>query len=169
MQAACNIDLYLGNANDASVRLERAWPQIDRIGVFRIQHLRVELLSLRARIALSDMRRPLDERLRLARSIADDLLKEGAPWATALGLLVRAATQVARAEDEAALDTLLAAEQQLVATGMIGWLHVARVRRGRLEGGPGGNARAEAARDLLGELGAANPDRIVALLVPWPA
>jgi hypothetical protein len=52
---------------------------------------------------------------------------------------------------------------------MAGWLSVARLRRGELEGGLGGAARAEAARDLLKDLGAAFPDRIAALLVPWPA
>ncbi|HTL32169.1 MAG TPA: protein kinase [Kofleriaceae bacterium] len=169
IQAACNIDIYTGNASAAYDRLEAAWPQFERIGALRMQHLRVELLALRARIALADARRPFDERLRFARSIADELVKEGAPWAIAIGLLIRASTQAARGYDEGAVMTLLAAENHLVDTEMIGWLHVARLRRGVLEGGPGGAARAEAARDLLKDLGAQNPDQIAALLVPWPA
>jgi tetratricopeptide (TPR) repeat protein/tRNA A-37 threonylcarbamoyl transferase component Bud32 len=169
IQAACNIEIYMENASVAHERLEAAWPQLERIGALRMQHLRVELLVLRARIALADARRPLDERLRLARSVSDELVKEGAPWAIAIGLLVRASTQAARADDDGALVTLLAAESHLVDTEMLGWLHVARLRRGVLEGGPGGAARAEAARDLLKDLGAQNPDQIAALLVPWPS
>jgi tetratricopeptide (TPR) repeat protein len=169
IQAACNIDLYVGDVAAAVTRLEKAWPQLDRIGVLRIQHLRIELLSLRARAILSDSRRSLDERVRMVRPFAEELIKEGAPWAIALGQLLRAATYHARHDIDGTLVSLLAAENQLVATGMIGWLHVARMRRGHVEGGPGGVARAEAARDLLNELGAQNPDRIAALLVPWPS
>jgi hypothetical protein len=52
---------------------------------------------------------------------------------------------------------------------MRGLLQVARLRRGRLEGGAGAIARAEAARDLLRDLGAADPDRVAAHMLPWPA
>ena len=45
----------------------------------------------------------------------------------------------------------------------------ARLRRGTLEGGGGGIARAEAARDMLRDLGATDPDRLAAHLLPWPA
>ena len=169
IQAATNIDLYVGDVVAAATRLEHAWPQLDQIGVLRMQHLRIELTSLRARTILSDPRRPLEDRVRMVRPIAEELIKEGAPWAIALGQLLRAATQYARHDIDGAIVSLLAAENQLAATGMIGWLHAARMRRGRVEGGPGGIARAEAARDLLNELGAQNPDRIAALLVPWPS
>jgi hypothetical protein len=52
---------------------------------------------------------------------------------------------------------------------MRGLLHIARLRRGGLEGGAGGIARAEAARDMLRDLGAADPDRVAAHLLPWPS
>jgi hypothetical protein len=52
---------------------------------------------------------------------------------------------------------------------MTGWVHIARMRRAALEGGPGGAARALAARDVLTDLGAADPARLADLLVPWPA
>jgi tetratricopeptide (TPR) repeat protein/tRNA A-37 threonylcarbamoyl transferase component Bud32 len=169
IQAACNIDLFCGDAASAADRLEAAWPQIDRIGVLRLQHLRCEMSSLRARIALADTRRPIEERIKVARPISEDLIKEGAPWATALGLLVRASTQAFKDDLDGALVTLHAAESHLAESDMQGWLGVARLRRSALEGGPGGAARAEAARDLLKDLGAANPDQIAALLVPWPS
>lgn len=169
IQAACNIDLYAGNAMLAVERLEAAWPQLERLGVLRLQHLRVELLSLRARSALVDTRRSEEERCKVARPIADELIKEGAPWGAALGLLIRASTQALRGDPDGAVMTLQAAENHLAESDMQGWLGVARLRRAQLEGGAGGAARAEAARDLLKDLGAANPDQIAALLVPWPS
>jgi hypothetical protein len=169
IQAACNIDLFCGDVTIAAERLEAAWPQIDRLGIMRVQHLRVELSSLRARITLADTRRPMEERLKIARSISDDLIKEGATWATALGLLIRASKQMFRGDPNGALVTLHAAENHLVESDMQGWLGVARLRRAALEGGAGAAARGEAARDLLKDLGAANPDQIAALLVPWPS
>ena len=164
VQAACNIDVYEGKIGNASERLEDAWPHIERIGTLRNQYLRVELLLLRARIALAE-----HNRIGEAAKIADDLIKEGATWANGIGHLLRAAVQLERGDRDDALGCLLAAEQDLAATAMVGWLQVARLRHGRLEGGAGGAARAEAARDLLKDLGAALPDRIANLLVPWPA
>jgi tRNA A-37 threonylcarbamoyl transferase component Bud32 len=168
IQAACNIELYSGDPAAATRRLDAAWADIEKVGALRVQHLRIELQLLRARAALADDSRPLDDRLRLIRAVAEELTKEGAAWAIAIGHLVRAAGLVLRGDDELAIEELLAGEAQLVTTNMIGWLHVARLRRGMLEGGPGGVARAEAARDLLVDLGAADPDAVAALLVPWP-
>jgi tetratricopeptide (TPR) repeat protein/tRNA A-37 threonylcarbamoyl transferase component Bud32 len=159
VQAACNVDLYAGNLGDAAKRLDETWADIERIGALRSQHLRVELLLLRARILLAQGKRVE------AAKIGEELTKEGASWANGIGHLVRAATE--RNFDRARV-SLLAAEEDFAASEMQGWLHVARLRRGQLEGGPGGAARSEAARDLLKDLGAAFPDRIANLLVPWP-
>jgi hypothetical protein len=135
----------------------------------RLQQSRVELWLLRARTLLADLTQP--DRLRTARTLADDLLKEGATWASALGHLVRAAVLAWSDNDHAidhAIGELALAEDDLVASGMSGLLHIARLRRGTLEGGAGGVARAEAARDLLRDLGATEPDRVAAHVLPWP-
>jgi tetratricopeptide (TPR) repeat protein len=165
--AQVNIDLYAGQVQVASRRLHDAWPSIEQIGVLRLQQPRIELHLLRARVLLADTMQT--DRLRAARVIADDLLKEGASWASGLGHLVRAAVYAWSDDPEGALDELLSAEDQLVSAGMLGLLHIARLRRGHLEGGAGGMARAEAARDLLRDLGAADPDRVAAHMLPWPA
>jgi hypothetical protein len=47
-------------------------------------------------------------------------------------------------------------------------LQIARMRRGAIEGGAIGIARAEAARDFLKDLGATNPDALALHLLPWP-
>ena len=103
VQSACNLELYAGNVTMASTRLEAAWPEIERIGTLRSQNLRVELLYLRARIALAANNPE-------AIKIAEELVKEGATWANGLGHLLRAATQVART-DRNALASLLRAEE----------------------------------------------------------
>ncbi len=167
VQAAANIELYTGDAASAVRRLDAAWPEIERIGALRLQLLRVELQLLRARALLADDSQPREERARAARAIADDVIKEGAPWAVGLALTARASALALRDDRDGAAGALLAAEEQLAASGMDGWLHVARLRRGMLDGGPGGTARAEAARDALRDLGAADPDAVAALLVPW--
>jgi hypothetical protein len=169
IQAACEIDLYAGKAPNARARLAEAWPDIERIGVLRVQQLRVELSILRARVALADTTRAADDRSRVARTMADAVIEEAAPWAVGLGLLVRAAAVAMRGDRAGALAQLAAAEEQLAATGMIAWLQLARLRRAVVEGGAAGIARAEAARDILRDLGAADPDAVAASLVPWPA
>jgi hypothetical protein len=101
--------------------------------------------------------------------LGDELVKEGAVWAMGLGHLVRAAAHAWSTADELARHELATAEEHLVATGMMGYVHVARMRRGGLEGGAVGIARAEAARDFLKELGAIDPDAMGWHLLPWPS
>jgi hypothetical protein len=167
--AACNVALYTHDAAHASRVITESWPEIERLGVLRVQYLRVELEHLRGRVALADGALPRDERARIAIEISDRLLVEGAPWAVGLGLLLRAAALSLRDTREAALDALHAAEEQFVATQMAGYLQLARMRRGVLEGSQGSHARAAAARDALRDSGVLDPDRLVDVLVPWDA
>jgi tetratricopeptide (TPR) repeat protein/tRNA A-37 threonylcarbamoyl transferase component Bud32 len=164
--AQVNIELYVGNATAATRGLHEAWPSIEQIGMMRLQQPRIEINLLRARTLLADPNQ--SDRLRAARAIADEMLKEGATWASGLGHLVRAAVLAWSGDAAAALRELAQSEDDLAASEMLGFLHIARMRRGRLEGGAGGSARAEAARDLLQELGAVDPDRVAAHMLPWP-
>jgi tRNA A-37 threonylcarbamoyl transferase component Bud32/tetratricopeptide (TPR) repeat protein len=164
--AQVNLDLYVGAAAQASRRLAEAMPSIEQIGVARLQQPRIELNLLRARTLLADTAQP--DRLRVVRGIADEMLKEGAPWASGLAHLLRAAVLAWSGAADAARAELAVAEDELAASGMLGFLHIARLRRGDLEGGAGGVARAEAARDVLRDLGAADADRIAAHMLPWP-
>ncbi len=164
--AAASIDLYVHDVDAARTRLDEAWPQIERLGVLRLQQPRIELSYLRARILLADPRR--DGSLREARVIGDELLKEGAGWGAGLGHLVHGSVHAWIGDVDTAISDLEAAEAMFDAAGMQGYLQVARMYRGRLEGGPGPTARAEAARDFLKDLGALNPDLVAAYLMPWP-
>jgi hypothetical protein len=169
MVAACNVALYTHDAAEAARVLAATWPDIERLGVLRFQYLRVELEHLRGRVALADRSQPVDDRARIALEISETLLAEGAPWAVGLGLLLRAAALALRATPQLALAALHAAEEQFVATHMAGYLQLARMRRGVLEGSQGSHARAAAARDALRDSGVLDPDRLVDVLVPWDA
>jgi len=164
--AQVNIDLYAGNAAVATRRLQELWPSIEQIGVLKLQQPRVELNLLRARVLLADT--AVADRLRTARGLADDILKEGAGWAAGIGHAMRAAVFAWTGDADGALDELAHAEAELVATGMHGFVQIVRMRRGDVEGGAGGMARAEAARDALRDLGAADADRFAGHIVPWP-
>ena len=165
-QAAASIELYRGDAAAAARRLADAWPLLDRAGALRLQHLRIELVSLRARVGLADPTRPVAERVKLARAAADELIKEGAAWAQGLGHLVRAAAAAFAGEAAGARGSLDAATAALGAADMIAWQHVAALRRAQLASDPAG---AEAARAALAGLGAVDPAALAALLVPWPS
>jgi ATP/maltotriose-dependent transcriptional regulator MalT len=165
--AACNIALYEGDAAAASALLATHWTEIEALGVLRFQRLRVELEHLRARVALADRTRSSADRARTVLAIADDLVKEGAPWAVALGLVVKAAAVALEGHAPQALAALHVAEEQLAATQMAGWLQLVRIRLGVLEGTPRGHARAAAARDALREFGVVDPDPLLDVLVPW--
>jgi hypothetical protein len=96
------------------------------------------------------------------------MLKEGAPWATGLGHLIRASCHAFAGAPDAARSDLVAAEEHLVSTAMLGYLQIARLRRGEIEGGTLGTSRVTAARDILADLGATSVDTMIRHLVPWP-
>ncbi|MBA3460884.1 MAG: protein kinase [Deltaproteobacteria bacterium] len=166
MVAATNIELYNDDVTAARKRLDEAWPHLERLGVLRLQQPRVELRSLRARVLLADPR--ADGSLREARALGDELIKEATPWAEGLGYLVRASSHAWVGDVDAGLTDLEAAEEALAGAGMQGYVQIVKLYRGRLEGGPGPTARAEAARDFLKDLGAMDPDAVAAYLMPWP-
>jgi tRNA A-37 threonylcarbamoyl transferase component Bud32/tetratricopeptide (TPR) repeat protein len=159
--AAAELDLFAGDAASAGHRLRDAWAQIERLGVLRMQQPRIELAMLRARIAL------VQGDPRSAREHAQAMIKEDVAWGEGLGRMLAAACAVSEGDSHGALDALALAEPLLDATGMLGFLCVARAYRGRLEGGAAGVALEVAARDALVELGARDPEIVAYHLVPW--
>jgi len=148
--------------NDASEHV------LDKLGMLRFQLPRIELGLVRARIVLCDARRPVGPRLAELRGLLDVLAKEHSPWLDGVIALLRASGAVLAGDVDAALAHLVTATDLLGQAGMLGHVQVARLRRGELEGGAVGTARAAAARDLLKDLGAVDPDRLAQLLVPMP-
>ncbi len=167
--ASCNLALYTDDAAAGGRQLVEAWPELERIGLLRQQHMRVELQHLRARLVLADHAQPADDRAKLALEISDELAREAAPWATGLAWLVRASACALRGTPGQAIELLHAAEDVLAGANMAGWLHVARMRQGILEGSQSAHARAAAARDALRDAGVVEPEVFARVLVPWPA
>src|ERR1043165_3762502 len=118
--AQINLDLYVGAGAQASRRLTEAWPSFEQIGVTRLQQPRIELNLLRARVLLADTAQ--SDRLRAVRGLADEMLKEGAAWATGLGHLLRAAAFAWNGDADASLSELVLADDHLAASGMQGLL-----------------------------------------------
>ncbi|MCX5746105.1 MAG: hypothetical protein NT062_26810, partial [Proteobacteria bacterium] len=162
------IELYRGDAAAAARRLDDARPLIEKLGVGRFQLPRIEMVLLRARVAIADRSRPIAERMVELATLLDPLEKEHAPWVMGIVDLLRAAGCAFIGDHEAAITLLSAAEPRLAQQGMTAYVQIARLYRHRLEGGPTGVARAAAARDELNDLGAVAPERFAHLLVPWP-
>jgi eukaryotic-like serine/threonine-protein kinase len=161
------IDLYLGDGEAARARVGAARKALARSHLTRIQTIRIETEFLAARAALvvavaQDEPATLDEARRCARALE----REPVPWAVALARLVRGGI-AAVSGDPAAGELLAAAERAFTDADMALFAQVARLRRGELEGGPGGAARAAAARDWMREAAVADPEAMAFMLAPW--
>ena len=161
------IDLYLGDGESARARVGGARKALARSHLTRIQTIRIETEFLAARAALvvavaQDEPATLDEARRCARALE----REPVPWAVALARLVRGGI-AAVTGDPAGPEQLAAAERAFTDADMALFAQVARLRRGELEGGPGGAARAAAARDWMREAAVADPEAMAYMLAPW--
>jgi serine/threonine protein kinase len=98
-------ELYTGDVRAAWQRITDGWSKLDRALLFRLQIIRIEATFLRARtataLAIAD-RSQADALLAAATRDAKRLEAEGAPWASALALLVRAGVAAERGETTAA-------------------------------------------------------------------
>jgi len=161
------IDLYVGDGESARARVGAARKALARSHLTRLQTIRIETEFLAARAALlvavsQDEPGPLDEARRCARALE----REPVAWAGALARLVRGGI-AAVTGDPAALEILAAAERAFAEADMALFAQVARLRRGELEGGPAGAARAAAARDWMREAAVADPEAMASMLAPW--
>lgn len=164
-------DLYTDDPERARTRLARQARRLDRSRVLRLQVPRIEVLYLRARLALamaarrrgSEARSLLRDAARDAATIAD----ERAPWAMPLAALVEATIRAAR-RDDSAIDLAERAARQLSAADMHLHAAVARFRVGELVGGDRGAALLDGARVAMVERGVKVPERFVAMFAPGP-
>jgi hypothetical protein len=166
MLTQAQIDLYEGAPGAAWQRIEAAWKPLTRSYLLRIQSVRTEATYLRARVALATGD---PGRLAVARRAARSLEREGAPWARALALVVRALIEVATGDREAALDRLEKAERACAAADMALYASALRLRRGQLHAGAAGAAWAAEAVAAMREQAIADPEAMARTVCPWPA
>ena len=160
----CRIDLYENKPGDAWKRLNAAWHDWESARFHRIQRLRVATTHLRgvAAVCLA-AGADLKPMLRRAERDAAALERERLPWSSAMAKLNRAAVKNKSGDPVAARDLLSQASDELDRATMPAYAAAARFWRGKLQGG---TAEQNKAIDELHSMGALNPQRMAAMLVP---
>ncbi len=167
--ANIQVDLYLGDSETAARRLEDARKPMARSLIGRVQAVRVEVASLRGRVALaaaaaaSPGQRP--RLIAQARTHVRELRREQVAWPAALARLIDAGAAVIAGERQAST-ALDGAAQALAAADLPLHASVVRLRRAELAGDRGA---ADALRASMRERAIAEPDAIAAMLLPGPA
>jgi hypothetical protein len=167
--AQAQIDLYEGAPDAAWRRIEAGWKPLSRSFLLRIQSVRVEATFLRARVALALDGPAAPRAMAVARRAARALEREGAPWATAHALQLRAGIALATGDREAAEAALGAAERACASADMALHAAVLRLRRGELHGGVAGAAWSAEARAAMAAQAIVDPDAMARVLCPWPS
>ena len=168
--ANASIDLYEGDGLAAYNRVHAEWPALTKSLLLRtVQIIRVESIHVRARAALaraSAEPAASSRFLREAEADARRIESEAAPYAMALGGLVRAAIASLRHDRRSAIAALDAAAATFDAGGMALLGAIARFRRGHLLGGVEGDQQAEAAEGWMRDHGVVAPARMADALAP---
>jgi hypothetical protein len=163
-----NVLIYSGDAQGAHELIWQEWPQLKRSLLTQIPAVRHEGLHCRTRATLSRAaREPGRLRSRLLKQANKDiaaLLAVKLAWVRALGMLLDAARRLQFGDRNAALMILARAITQLDTCGMQLYAAAARVRFGRLVGGPDGQAMLQAALEFMRTQGVTDPERMTELL-----
>jgi serine/threonine protein kinase/tetratricopeptide (TPR) repeat protein len=162
-------DLYEGHAERSHERLSEIWPLLRGSNLLRISLVRVDVFSLRGRLALATIaqRGAADDRLLAAvEGDARRLNREGRKDGQVYGHLLLAGAAAARGARERA-GTLLE-EAQTIASHADMPLHAAcaQYRRGELVGGPDGECLIEEASEHMRRKGVRNPRSWAGLFAP---
>ena len=169
VQAQGQIDLYEGNPERALQRLNAIWPALSDALLLRVQYIRVTLLYLWGRAALSAAiaRTGLDDDLlEEALQKAKELERESMPWATGFVHAIRAGVTFARGDRAQALVLLDAAARAFDAADMGLHAMVSRRRHGELLGGDEGAMMTRDADEWMRAQTIKDPAHMAELLVP---
>jgi serine/threonine protein kinase len=161
------IDLYLGDAESAWHRLAESWPALERTHLMRVQQIRIVMLHLRARVAVTraagkDSAMWLCSAERDARS----LHREKLLWPEALALLIDAALTFRRGDAKRSGEILSTATEAFEKAEMRLHAAVARRRLGQLLGGTQGQELVRRAEEWMSGQKIRNLDRMAVLLAP---
>ncbi|WP_437619072.1 serine/threonine-protein kinase [Sorangium sp. So ce1151] len=173
--ASTQIDIYLGNGQDAWRRMLRVWPRVLASFLPIVENLRITLHHLRARAALAAAagepeasgrayRREL--LLRIAEWDTSRLEREEAEWAAPLSVALRAGLATARGRHAEACRSLELAAQLFSSMDMGLYAAAARFQQGAVEQGAAGQAARRTGQASMQEHHVINPARLAATLVP---
>jgi len=164
MQAA----LYTGDAAAALATIQRRRHDLGRSLLLRVQVTRVRLLQARAIAALGAAHAgsARHENVRVAQRDTARLMAEGAPWARAMALGLRASEAALQGSPARSMSLFQQAEAGLLAAGMLLDAAAARRRRGELLGGAQGAQLVAEANHVMSRQGIRNPSAFSRLLAP---
>jgi serine/threonine protein kinase len=170
LQAMEQRDLYADEPESAARRLAEQWPALERSLLTRIQVLRIEVVQLRARVALAMAARGADVKRHLSAAEADAKKLEGErmAWGEPHASLLRSSIAAARGDDRAAVRCARAALRGYERADMALYAAAARRRLGELVGGDEGRAFENASVLWMTEQGIRRPERMTAMLAPGP-
>ena len=161
------VGLYQQEPREAWAAITATWPAIRKSLLLYCQAIRIELVYLRARVAIAmHVTDGGAEYLKEADRYARKLAREHAGWASALAHLVNAGIVQRRGDSAAAVSFLEQAEQGFEAADMAMHLAAARRCRGRLMGGDQGARLLDAGSAWMTSQLVANPDRMTRMLAP---
>ncbi|MBP8806128.1 MAG: protein kinase [Kofleriaceae bacterium] len=159
------IDLYVGDGDGALARVERAWRDLERSLLLRVQTVRIEAHFLLGRAALASTRA---DRGAVVRRAVATLEGESAAWGPALGALLTAGASLRDGARDRAVRELAAAEDRLRGAELALHAQVARLARGELVGGAAGRALADQVLGWMAEQGVVEPASFARMILPRP-
>jgi tetratricopeptide (TPR) repeat protein/predicted Ser/Thr protein kinase len=162
-------DLYQGRAGDALQRVRDIWPSIERAFLLRTPITRIDSHLMRARAALAvaaSTSKDTAELLRLCKSDARLLGKEGRPDTTAYAAALRAGIAGVRGDRERALGLLDEAEHAYERAEIALSRACVQRRSGELIGGDEGREQVARADEFMLAVGVSQPSRWVAVCAP---
>jgi hypothetical protein len=164
------LDLYADDLAGAEQRIAAWWKRLEQSMYLRVQLTRLSCVGLRARVAVAAAARATGSerarRLKAARKDAKSLRGEGTASGKAYASLLEAGAAQVEGDLEGARAGLQAGETFAEQAELALFVHAARLRRGRLEGGSAGASLVSQAEAAMSAQGIVRPGRFAAVFVP---
>ena len=168
LMAEAQTILYSEHSSRALDLWTRAWPDIRRSGILRLQYIRIESLHQRASSALAaasgtsaSHRRRL---LKFAEADAHRIQKENTLWGDGLAKLIYAGVAASCGRTDQTRELLMAAQTAFEQADMTLFAMVAQRSSGELVGGDKGRALVKSAETWMTLQNIRRPDRMSAML-----
>ncbi len=131
--ALAQIELYTGDTEVAWKHIEGHVKPLERSLLLRTQGLKIDVLHLRARLALASAYGPVrEQRLKIAEDCADKIAREDMPWSNPLAKMTYAALAKQRGDAATAVAFARQACEAFAAADMALYAAAARRRLGEL-------------------------------------
>jgi serine/threonine protein kinase len=163
--------LYVGSGEAAFARCAEAWPRLRRALLFRVQAIRITVLHVRGRAAVSTLARNAGTALAAtARRAAEECLRalrrERDTYAPAMSLCIAASLAEHEGRVDDARRLLADAARGFDAFSMSLYAAACRIREGGLLGGAAGRALVDEAEARMRAESVKDPTRMAEMLVP---